>query len=172
MLVSERILLRAVEPSDVEYLFRAENDTKVWKLGATLIPFSKRTLEDYANSVHDITSQKQFRFVIELIESQKKIGMIDLFDYDAINARAGVGIVISEMEDRKLGYASESLKLLISYAKETLYLNQLYCSVHSSNKNSIMLFEKLQFVQTGLRKQWFKSVDGSWEDEVEFQLVL
>lgn len=172
MLKSERVILRAIEPKDVDYLYQAENNTDVWKLGATLIPFSKRTLHDYANSIHDLISQKQFRFVIESIETEKVLGLIDLFDYDAINGRAGVGILISKIEDRNSGYAAESLMLLIKYARETLMLNQLYCSIHSSNKGSIRLFEKLNFVQMGLRKNWFKTKNGNWEDEVELQLML
>jgi diamine N-acetyltransferase len=172
MLKSERVILRAVEPKDVEYLFEAENDVKIWNLSSTLIPFSRRTLSDYANSIHDLTTQKQFRFIIEQKVSKKVIGMIDLFDYDAINQRAGVGIVISDLNERNNGYASESLNAIIDYSRKTLHLNQLYCSIHATNAESILLFQKLGFIQTGIRKDWFKVANEKWEDEIEFQLLL
>jgi diamine N-acetyltransferase len=172
MLKSDRILLRAVEPKDLDYLFQAENDMQIWNLSSTLIPFSRRTLKDYANSIHDLATQKQFRYIIELSDSRIVIGMVDLFDYDAVNARAGVGIIISEPNERNKGYALESLRLLEDYARKTLHLNQLYCSMHASNASSIKLFQKLGYIQVGVRKNWFKVNPDKWEDEIEFQLLL
>lgn len=172
MLVSKRITLRAVEPTDVDYLFKEENNREIWHLSNTLIPFSKNTLRDYANSIHDLSAQKQFRFIIELSEVKKIIGMVDLFEYDAINERVGVGIVITDNEKRNEGYALEALSNVIKYAKHTLMLNQVFCSIHASNIVSIKLFEKLEFKKMGVRKNWYKKSDGSWEDELEYQLIL
>ncbi len=172
MLKSDKLLLRAVEPKDLDYLFEAENNVQIWGLSATLIPFSKRTLEDYVYSVHDLTSQKQFRFIIELVKTDRAIGMVDLFDYDALNARAGVGIVISDDTERSKGNAFESMKMLIEYSRNVLFLNQLYCTIHASNTNSINLFQKLGFVKMGVRKEWYRIDESKWEDEIEFQLLL
>ena len=52
-------------------------------------------------SNHDIFSEKQFRFVIS-IENKKPIGLIDLFDFDPINHRAGIGIVIINTQRKKV----------------------------------------------------------------------
>lgn len=172
MLESDSLILRALEPQDLDYLFQTENEVQIWNLSDTLIPFSKRTLKEYANSIHDLAAQKQFRFIIQLKDSKKQIGMVDLFDYDAINARAGVGIVITETKERNKGYAFEALNLLSEYAKQTLFLNQLYCSIHESNVNSIHLFQKIGFTKMGTRKNWFKVNHNQWEDEIEFQLLF
>ena len=98
--------------------------------------------------------------------------MLDLFDYDAINARAGVGIVLTDLSERSKGYAYDALNSIVNYSKDTLHLNQLYCSMHASNFASIQLFEKMNFSKTGQRKSWFKVGLNNWEDEVEMQLLL
>lgn len=170
MLKNDRIILRGVEPQDVNYLYNIENDISLWEVSETLIPFTRNTLKQYAESVHDLHAQGQFRFIIEEIETKLPVGMIDLFDYNPVHMRAGVGIVISA-ESRNLGYASDALKLLIRYAKNVLMLRQLYCSMHSSNINSIKLFEGLSFKRVGERKDWFKTNEG-WESELLYQRIL
>ena len=108
---SNKIKLRALELDDLEFLFEIENNSKFQKISSTILPFSKHYLEKYImESNLDIFSEKQFRFVIS-IENKNPIGLIDLFDFDPINHRAGIGIVIINTH-RKKGYALESVKLI------------------------------------------------------------
>src|SRR5512145_129569 len=54
------ILLRAVEPYDIDVLYRWENDTEIWRVSNTITPFSKFILEKYIESAHlDIYQAKQ-----------------------------------------------------------------------------------------------------------------
>lgn len=39
LLENERIVLRALEPEDLEVLFRWENDASLWELGSTFLLF-------------------------------------------------------------------------------------------------------------------------------------
>ncbi|CAG5084575.1 GNAT family N-acetyltransferase [Parvicella tangerina] len=171
MLENDRIKLRGVEPEDVDYLFMAENDTSLWQVSETLIPFTRHTLQKYAESVHDLHSQGQYRFIIEHIRTGTPVGMIDLFDYNQIHRRAGVGIVVSDKEFLNKGIAKDSLLILLKYAKSVLKLNQLYCSMHASNQISLELFESVGFSRVGERKEWFKT-DSGWESELLYQLLL
>ena len=104
MLITERLLLRAVEPKDVNYLFKEENNTEVWNLSSTIIPFSKRTFEDYANSIHDLTAQKQFRFIIELKDSAKVIGMPHNYGRLEVGAPANLTLFHYQTGDDRLQY--------------------------------------------------------------------
>ena len=86
-----------------------------------ILPFSKYYLEKYIKeSNHDIFSEKQFRFVIS-IENKYPVGLIDLFDFDPINHRAGIGIVINNTQ-RKKGYAIKSVKLIEDYSRKNLQI--------------------------------------------------
>ncbi len=167
MLSNEKITLRTLEPFDVDCLLKWENDTENWRVSNTFVPFSRALIEEYINSAQDLFATKQIRFVIEDNQSKTQLGCIDLFDFDPFHLRAGVGILIDK-NYRNRGIASMALTLLKNYCFDYLNLHQIYCSVGSSNSNSIKLFEQANFVQTGLKKQWL-NYGEKWEDELFFQ---
>src|SRR5688572_15324006 len=124
------VILRAMEPQDVDLMMIYENDMEVWPVSGTLTPYSRYTLEQYyKNAVQDIHTAKQLRLAIELISETTArgitIGFIDLFEFDSQHRRAGVGILIGERSQRKKGYALEALQLLTRYSFDTLNLHQL-----------------------------------------------
>ncbi|MBR0569613.1 GNAT family N-acetyltransferase [Microvirga sp. STS03] len=169
-LKTDQTYLRALEPADLDFLYSLENDTTVWHVGNTLTPYSKFVLEQYLeNAALDIYTVKQLRLIICNAEAQT-IGAIDLYDFDPLHRRAGIGIVITE-EHRGNGHAADALKLLLNYCRNTLRLHQVYCSVTATNLPSINLFTKSGFEQVGIRKEWFLTPDG-WENVVEMQRIF
>ena len=171
MINDDIIRLRALEPEDLEYLYKWENDMDMWEVSNTLTPFSVYMLKKYIENSHlDIYTTKQLRLMVELIETNTPVGLVDLYDFDPYHQRAGIGIMIHNSEHQKKGYATSAIRLLIDYCFETLGLNQVYSSVPSSNIGSRRLFEKLGFVQTGYRKDWLRRGNG-WEDILYFQLL-
>ena len=167
MLKGENIQLRALEPSDLETLYQWENDTSIWKVSQTIVPFSKHMLTEYlANAHQDIFTAKQLRLIIE--KEGRSIGTIDLFDFEPTHQRVGVGIWIADEGERQKGYAKEALRLMIDYVFNQLQLNQIYCNISSTNKVSINLFSSLDFILVGVKKNWNKTQEG-WEDELLFQ---
>lgn len=46
MMNDENILIRALEPEDLEYLYKWENDMDLWDVSDTLTPFSHYTLKN------------------------------------------------------------------------------------------------------------------------------
>ena len=142
---------------------------KTYDVSDTLTPFSHFTLKKYIENAHvDIYTSKQLRLMITRVDTQEPIGLIDLYDFDPYHQRAGLGIMIHNMENRKQGYASSAIKLMLDYCFETLGLNQVYSSVPSCNVASLKLFEATGFTQTGYRKQWLKR-GNEWEDVIYFQ---
>ncbi|MBA3972041.1 MAG: GNAT family N-acetyltransferase [Bacteroidetes bacterium] len=167
-LKGKNISLRAIEPSDIDTLYRWENDIETWKVSNTQTPYSRFVLEQYIASAHqDIYSVKQLRLMI--CDSQEKaIGTIDLFDFDPNHLRAGLGILIADKEDRRKGAASEALELLMDYCFTILNLHQIYCNITIDNEASVLLFQKHGFQITGMKKQWVR--DGErFEDELLLQ---
>ena len=69
------------------------------------------------------------------------------------------------------GFAGDALDLLIEYVQKKLTLKQLYCNIESSNKNSIKLFKKFGFVESGLKKDW-NYFEGKWVDELFLQNIF
>ena len=165
-----KVDLRALEPEDINLLYQMENDRKLWHVSQTIVPYSKTTLSKYIEnaSKSSLKEAGQYRFVIH--QNQDAIGCIDLYDYDPINSRAGVGITILETERGK-GYAKSALSALLIHCKETLFLNQLWAHIPEKNKQSIQLFEGLSFHHNGTLQQWLKIPEG-YENIFIYQRLL
>ena len=170
-LLGEKVSLRPLEMEDLDLIYQWENNSEIWEVSHTLVPYSKHVLKQYlANAHEDIYTTKQLRLVIQN-SNKEAIGLIDLFDFDAFHSRVGVGILISSDGERKKGYAKESLKLIIDYTSKHLGLKQIYCNITSDNKASIQLFTSVGFIQCGHKKDWIKA-QNEWKDELLFQLVF
>ena len=143
----ECVEIRALEPEDLEYLYKWENDMDLWDVSDTLTPFSHFTLKKYIdNADKDIYETKQLRMMIVRLEDNMPVGLVDLYDFDPYHMRAGIGIMIHNMENRKQGYASSAIRLMLDYCFETLGLHQVYSSIPSCNIASLKLFESLGVV--------------------------
>lgn len=164
------IWLRALEPEDLSFLSAVENDENLWELSQTQAPYSQYILKQYlANSHQDIYEAKQLRLIISDY-NKTPLGMIDLFDFDFKNRRAGVGILIKESTHRGQGYGKEALKLLVEYSFGHLNLHQLYCNILEDNETSIKLFTTQGFEIVGLKKDWVFS-RGTFKHEYLLQLI-
>ncbi len=171
LLKNKDIVLRAVEPEDLEILYRWENSTVLWYHGNTLAPYSKLVLRQYINDSleMDIYQSKQLRLMIDLLEEKDTIGTIDLYDIDAHNRRAGIGILIDD-DYRRRGFAKQALELMSNYAFDFLYLHQIYAYIAQSNTNSISLFEKAGYQSVGILKDWLQRGE-EFEDVYLSQLL-
>ena len=148
------IYLRALEPEDLDFLESIENDTSLWEVSGTLKPFSRHILKNYlSNAQQDIFEAKQLRLVICNLKTDEALGFIDLFDFDPLHKRAGIGIVIAAHNRRK-GFAKEALKTLVNYCFKTLELHQIYANILEDNTVSLKLFKNQNFEVVGLKKDW------------------
>lgn len=165
------IFLRALEPSDLDFLYHLENDESLWEVSNTIAPFSKFILNEYLENSHrDIYDIKQLRLVICKNENQDPIGFIDLYDFDPKNSRVGVGIVIFQELDKRKGFASEALSLTCNYAFTHLNVHQVFAGITEGNMGSITLFEKMGFERNGFKKDWIYSKD-KFKNEYIYQLI-
>lgn len=171
ILEGSKVLLRALEPSDIDYLYQWENNTDTWFVSNTLTPYSKYILQKYIENSHfDIYQTRQLRLMIVEKQNNIPIGAIDLFDFEPFHMRTGIGILIANKENRQQGFANDALNVLINYCFNHLQLNQIYCNIATNNIKSINLFKKVGFEISGTKKQWLKS-NNSWIDEYFLQLL-
>lgn len=169
-LLGKNIKLRALEKEDLNFLYQIENNESFWQVSHTQTPFSKYMLKLYLENAHlDIYQAKQLRLIIEENNTNQQVGMIDLFDFNPKHKRAGIGILIHPDFQEK-GYASEALSLLINYTFTHLDLHQLYANITEDNSKSISLFEKNNFVKTGIKKDWIFT-NNNYKSEILYQLI-
>jgi diamine N-acetyltransferase len=170
-LKGESIYLRALEPNDLEFVYAMENDQSIWEVSNTNTPYSRFLIRQYLeNAQQDIYEAKQLRLAICQDEDFPAIGLIDLFEFDPRNNKAGVGIVIQNKDNRNQNIGSEALGLLIKYSFHHLNLHQLYANISVGNEASIALFTKFGFEKIGIKKDWIL-LNNHYQDEAIFQLI-
>lgn len=170
ILKSNKISLRAVEPTDLDLLMLWENNPEFWPVSNTLSPFSKELLDHYVHSAQDIYAVKQIRLMINENSSGNTVGAIDLFDFDPRHQHAGVGILI-DPDFRKNGFALDAIELVKKYARDIVGIRNISATIIEDNQASIQLFEKAGFQKIGQRNKWFNKGDV-WLDELMYQLEL
>lgn len=166
---NDKIALRCAEPEDADLIFRWENDRSVWRVSGTHVPYSRFQIEQFLLSNNDLAANKQLRLMIEAIEGKIPVGCIDIYDYDPINERASLGILIEEAY-RHQGYAKAAISLCVEYLFNDLLLHQMHCCIDELNAESQQLFTGQGFVLCGRRKEWIKTAE-EFLDELEYQIL-
>ena len=165
-----QVHLRAIEPEDLDLLYRIENDQTLWHLGTTNVPYSRYTLHDYvATSSDDIYVDRQVRMIVEN-DAAEIVGIADVVSFDPANRRAEVGLIVMEAF-RQQGYGSSVLSEIARYALDVLHLHQLYAFIDRRNEASLSLFRKMGYQESSVITDWL--YDGrEYHDAVLMQLVF
>lgn len=162
MLHSKRLHLRALEPSDADFMYEVENDAQAWRYSDTIAPLSRRILRDYALTYDaDPFSAGQLRLIITEEGNSNPVGIVDLYDVSQRHKRAYVGIYICK-DYRNKGYAGETLELLEEYALNTLHLNRLGAKVEDDHPNAEKLFSRRGYELKGVLDEWLSTPDGQF----------
>lgn len=169
-LENNELKLRALEPEDLEILYKWENNSSLWVYGNTLTPYSKMALRQYISEtqLQDIYEAKQLRFMIELKSSNTVIGTVDLYEFDFHHSRAGIGILIDE-NYRSNNYASQTLDIVKDYVFSFLHIKQIFAYIATDNLHSINLFEKSGYKRAGELLDWIH-YDAGYKNVYIYQL--
>ena len=162
------VRLRALEPEDLDFIYRIENDPSHWAVSDFSVPYSRYALRKYiADARSDLFADRQLRLVIVQQSTGTSVGLIDLFGYEPMHARAEVGFVVHESY-RGQGYATQALRLLCDYAFRFLSLQQLTAHVLADNEASRRAFRACGFAECGVLRRWWR-VDGAYKDALVLQ---
>lgn len=170
-LKGDKIFLRAVETTDATKLMLWENDPKHWKVTGTEVPYSLHAILEYIEQAQNIRTHGQLRMMICLNENKEAIGTVDLYNVDFKHEHAAIGILLGSEEYRRMGFASEAIRMSEMYARQFLGLYNLHCSIQGDNLASQLLFESLEFERVGVRKNWY-NINGHRLDEIMYVKCL
>lgn len=171
MLRGKKICLRAVEPEDLDLMYRVENDTSLWEYGNANVPYSRYALRRYIEeTTHDLYADGRLRLVISVL-SGESVGFIDLQNFDPRHGRAEVGIVLLPEWQRR-GLGAEALSLLLSYAAGHLHLHQVYAVVSADNQAAMALFLRAKFKPSGTLSEWLCRGTSDYADACMLTLLL
>lgn len=160
LLQEKDIILRAVEPDDLDFIYLAENDTLAWHTSATVAPLSRYMIQQYIDTYRaDLYQDRQLRLIATLSGTGEQIGIADLYDFDPRNSRAGVGIYITPSQRCK-GYGKKLLSALSHYAQEYIGIHMLYAFISVDNDSSRHIFNHCGYTQVATLPCWIKTSQG------------
>ncbi|MCF0181054.1 MAG: GNAT family N-acetyltransferase [Muribaculaceae bacterium] len=165
------IALRPLEPTDLDTLYKWENDAAQWTVSDTIAPYSRKVLWEYLeNYTTDIYATRALRLMIETTEDHEPVGTIDFFNFDPLNNRAEMGMFIAE-GFRGRGLGRMAIDLLLDYAQNHIGMRQVYITVNASNEVCLKLFLDYGFEQAGVLKAWIKR-GKTYHDAVVLQYFM
>lgn len=172
LLKDNLIHLRAIEPEDLDYLYGWENNTEDWEWGNNFAPFSRFTIKEYIERslTESPFEMQQVRLIIVLTESNTPVGCADIYDIDNINKRGALGLFI-DPKHKGLGIGMRALNILVEYAQDRLFLNQVYAIIAKRNRPCVSLFNKSTFENVATLKDWIRC-KGGFEDVYIYQKIF
>ncbi|WKZ37273.1 MAG: GNAT family protein [Anaerolineales bacterium] len=111
-----------------------------------------------------------FYFTIRAREDDRFIGKALVEWIDWANGNGFVRLGIGALEDRRKGYGSQALTMLLRYAFGELNLYRVTAVVAAYNEGAIRLFQKFGFMEEVRRRKALHR-DGEFWDIVSFGLL-
>jgi diamine N-acetyltransferase len=143
-IIGKKTILRPVEPEDIDFIQKWENDPEFWSVSSHSGPLSISEIEDFISSSDDLSTQNQIRWIIFDMH-ETAIGAIDIFDYHVKTRTAGIGILIADRTDRRQGFAHDALSSLIEFYRKEKTITTFRCLIFTDNYGSLKLFQNNGF---------------------------
>ncbi len=165
---TEQLLLRPIEIKDANALFNYRSDAIANKFQG----FIPKNLEDVYEFINKTTTEfniieSWFQLVIEERNSNQIIGDIGVHFID--EHQVELGITLAKIQQGK-GFATEALKVLITYLIEKLNKHRITASIDPENTSSIKLFERLGFRKEAHFKESLL-INGKWTDDLIYAIL-
>ena len=147
----KKVLLRAMEPEDMELYRDMINDPDVsgMVIGWSFPVSKKEQIDWYNRVVGDVNK----RFTICMIDTNQPVGMVTLTNIDLVNRSAFHGIKLHPLCPRGQGIGTDAVMALMEYAFNQLNLNRLDGEWFLYNNASKRLYEKCGWHEEGIKKE-------------------
>jgi len=150
-LIGEKVILTPLEEEDAEFIRMMENDPEV---RYSLFLFKPLTKMEADKKVHDmITSPNTLMFMIIDMETDQIVGQTGLVRIDFVSRAAVFYIAILDKACRSKGLGTETTRLMVDYAFNTLNLNRIQLHVNTENLPAVHIYEKVGFKIEGTLRQ-------------------
>ena len=151
-LENNKICLRAVKESDLEDYYLKTNDgdsESVRNSDRMIFPVGDGArAERVANLARQNPYEEEYTVIIENHEGEA-VGNINTHSCNKTNGVFKYGISILH-QYRGRGYVSEAIKILLKYYFNELDYKKVEAEIYEFNNSSLVLHEKLGFVQEGI----------------------
>ncbi|MGI6173214.1 MAG: GNAT family N-acetyltransferase [Christensenellales bacterium] len=163
--IGENIVLREFRAEDISAMraWVTDNDTARFLGGTYNRP---NTWEDTENYLRNILNGNAggYNFAVAEKETLRYIGQCNLLSVDFLSRSAELAIVLCP-DAQGTGIGFEAVKLLLSYAFDTLNLNRVWLKVWDDNERAIRCYQKAGFrIEGTLREDGYR--EGRFRDRL------
>lgn len=167
-ILGKKVILRAVEPSDVELIIEMFNDSEIENMVVGWsFPLSKYAQEKWLENNYN--DPNNHRFVIETAEDGA-VGIATLTDIDWKNRKANHGMKIANIKNKGKGIGTDTVMAIMRYAFDELQLHRLDGGWFKENTASAGLYKKCGWKEEGIRKEYIYK-RGAYRDLVEVGIL-
>lgn len=161
-ILGKKIVLRAIEKSDIPLLHKWANDPKTQDMiGHIHFPSSMDFHLSWFDKLKD--DDRNHRFAIEAPEIGI-IGISSIINLDWRNNHAWHGIVLGDADLRGKGYGIDAVMATMRYAFDELNLKRLDGSIIEYNTTSYSFYcKKLGWSEEGRRKNYYFRKGRYWD---------
>jgi RimJ/RimL family protein N-acetyltransferase len=148
----ERVYLRGSERSDIPNFVRWFNDSENQSYISMRAPMTVAEEEAWFEDMIKRQGKSDYHFVMCLIEDDRPIGTLGLFDINYVNGTAGIGISIGEKELWGQGLGTDAMNALLDFGFGQLRLERLWLEVYDYNARARRSYEKCGFTLEGTER--------------------
>jgi RimJ/RimL family protein N-acetyltransferase len=169
MIHLDSVTLRALEPKDIEFLYRFRNDSAITEqLVGFSTGYSVQSLHQWLES-HRGRSDEVL-WAIALNQNDQCIGHAGLYQIDPRVGKAEFGILIGDASLHGRGIGRQVSAAIVTYAFQQLRLHKVSLTVLATNARARGLYERLGFrIEGTLRDDQWRN--GRFIDVVVMSLL-
>ena len=149
MIQEGRVYLRAAERDDIPLFLEWLNDWDTTRTLGLRAPLSRPMEEHWFDKMVEGQGKDGYFFVACLLEDDRPIGTLGLFELDLANGSAGLGIVVGKAADRGKGFGTEMLRALLGFGFGQVRLERVWLEVYAGNDHARRVYERVGFVPEG-----------------------
>lgn len=167
VLETERLLLRSLENSDAEFIFKHFSDPAVTQHLLDSPPMSRRSeARDLITFYKSRERHDPNRWGVVTRSDNSVIGTCGFHNWAPRHHRAEIGYDLSPHAWGH-GYMAEALRAVLAHGFKDMNLNRIEAFVFGENEKSIRLLDKLGFQGEGVLRDYF-CFDGTFYDHQLF----
>lgn len=162
-------MIRELQRNDMSIINKWRNDPSlIASLGA---PFRYINPEVDLNWFDLYLDGRNNNIRCSILDDNQVVGLVSLTGIDYIHRNAEVHIMIGSADNRSRGVGTFALEQIVYHAFYNLNLHRLELGVLADNKQAINLYEKVGFIEEGIRRKAVYK-NGKYVDIIHYGLII
>lgn len=164
---TERLLLTGFSQADMTFIFENHTKDEIMKILGHRSDEEYLTEEQKQRNGYGSYNRTFILFLLTEKASNRIIGRCGLHNWNKDHKRAEIGYHLSDENDKRKGFMSETVSAVLDFGFNELKLHRIEALVGSTNIPSLRIIEKHGFVKEGLLRKHML-IAGEYQDSVLF----